>query len=56
MATSVKIDTSQIPNAVGRTVGKTFYDLIMEFYKDPQNMQEFEEWRRERERSKMATS
>lgn len=45
----IKIDYNSIPECIGRDLGRTFYKLVTDFYKDPENTKAFEEWKAKEE-------
>lgn len=45
---NVQIDTSLIPKADARNLASTFLEAIKRFYKDSENLKEFEEWKASR--------
>ena len=46
---NVQIDFSAVPDCVWNDIGRTFYHLVTESYKDPKNCAAYEEWRMNRE-------
>lgn len=49
MMNKIEINFNEIPDCIGRDIGRTFYELVTEFYKDPKNVEAFEKWNAERE-------
>ena len=47
------IDTTLIPPLQRRLIGATFYNSMMRFYDNPDNMRRFEAWQRERKESQL---
>lgn len=47
-ASSVHIDTSQIPAIEVQILSATVLGAVQRFYEDPENMRRFEEWRNQR--------
>jgi hypothetical protein len=47
MEQKVKINASKIPPLTRHLLGKTFYEAMVEFYENPENVRRFEIWRQE---------
>lgn len=46
---NIQIDTSLIPKADVRNLASTFLEAVKRFYKDPENLTGFDEWKAARE-------
>lgn len=46
---TIEFDFAAIPECVAKDLGKTFYEMVTEFYKDPANVKAYEEWKAKRE-------
>lgn len=44
----VKIDTAAIPKVEVKLLCSTFLEAVQAFYKDPQNLADFEAWQKAR--------
>ena len=44
-----RFDLSQIGEADWHNLAATFFDAMMEFYKNPENLRRFEEWERQQQ-------
>lgn len=48
MASTVRIQPNEIPNADAKVLARTFLSAVNAFYDNPQNVLKFEEWKRKR--------
>nr|MDD5837582.1 hypothetical protein [Eubacteriales bacterium] len=44
MSDRIHINTELIPPIEGRILGKTFCNIVEEFYKNPDNLAAFKQW------------
>ena len=53
MTPAAMIDTRKIPHLELKLLGITGYEAMVRFYEDPENVQRFEEWQKERNSKKI---